>query len=128
MYNYQKLVRVSSGFILLIFIVYILILFYLYTQDKNEPSLYIGIILTLFFGQPMKSMYEFLFDNFVNFEEDVPKNFLRLKRTMKYFIDLISMALMTLVLLLFSYNHLIVIAILVFMVGFCSLNYWSHKI
>ncbi len=47
---------------------------------------------------------------------------------MKYFIDLISMALMTLVLLLFSYNHLIVIAILVFMVGFCSLNYWSHKI
>ena len=47
MYNYQKLVRVSSGFILLIFIVYILILFYLYTQDKNEPSLYIGIVLTL---------------------------------------------------------------------------------
>lgn len=79
MYNYQKLVRVSSGFILLIFIVYILILFYLYTQDKNEPSLYIGIVLTLFFGQPMKSMYEFLFDNFVNFEEDVPKNFFTFK-------------------------------------------------
>lgn len=128
MYNYQKLFRVSAGFIFLIFIVYILILFYLYTLDKNEPSLYIGIVLSLFFGQPMKSMYELLFDNFVNFEEDVPKDFLRLKRTMKYFIDLVSMVLMTLVLLLFSYNNLIVIAILVFVVGFYLLHYWAHKI
>ncbi|MCG2355685.1 hypothetical protein K4S27_11140 [Staphylococcus epidermidis] len=128
MYNYQKLFRVSAGFILLIFIVYILILFYLYTQEKNKPSLYIGIVLSLFFGPPMKSMYELLFDNFVNFEEDVPKDFLRLKRTMKYLIDIISMVLMTLVLLLFSYNYIITIAILVFVVGFGLLHYWAHKI
>lgn len=128
MYNYQKLFRVSAGFILLIFIVYILILFYLYTQEKNKPSLYIGIVLSLFFGPPMKSMYELLFDNFVNFEEDVPKDFLRLKRTMKYLIDIISMVLMTFVLLLFSYNHIITIAILVFVVGFHLLHYWARKI
>ncbi|MBM0811438.1 hypothetical protein [Staphylococcus epidermidis] len=128
MYNYQKLFRLSAGFILLLLVVYLLILFYLHTQDKNEPSLYIGIILSLFFGQPMKSMYELLFDHFVNFEEDTPKDFIRLKRSMKYLIDMISIVLMMCVLLLFSYNHIIAIAIMVFVIGFYLLHYWSHKI
>lgn len=128
MYNYQKLFRLSAGFILLLLVVYLLILFYLHTQDKNEPSLYIGIILSLFFGQPMKSMYELLFDHFVNFEEDIPKDFIRLKRSMKYLIDMVSIVLMMCVLLLFSYNHIIAIAIMVFVIGFYLLHYWSHKI
>ncbi|HAR0522048.1 TPA: hypothetical protein IYI70_003136 [Enterococcus faecium] len=127
MYDYQKLVRVSSGFILLMLIVYILVLFYLYSQDTHRPSLYIGIVLTLFFGQPMKSMYDLLFNNFVNFEKDIPKDFKRLKRTMKYFIDLVSMVLMMCVLLLFSFNIFIAVAFIVFVIGYFSLNYWAYK-
>ena len=75
----------------------------------------------------MKSMYDLLFNNFVNFEKDIPKDFKRLKRTMKYFIDLVSMVLMMCVLLLFSFNIFIAVAFIVFVIGYFSLNYWAYK-
>lgn len=127
MYKKRPINIINYSFIFLLITLYLLLLIAV-TQSNvsnNDIKYIIGIAFALFFGQPMKSIYDFIISNHFNFSEDIPYEF-RIKKKQVYItIDICSFGGLVFLLALFSSNLYLTVAIFIFFIGFLVLGLYS---
>lgn len=127
MYKKIHINIINTGFFLLLFLLFIIILTSVtHSNIINENIKYtIGIALSIFFGPTMKSIYETLFNLHFNFSEDIPNEILNKKKHIKIAIDVFSIASTFFLLGLFTSSGILITGLIIFIVILFVLGIYS---
>lgn len=113
---------ISSLYIVFLFILYLLVLIYIvFNIDKSSYTYIIAIVLSLFFGTPMKSVYDIIFNLYFNFSEDIAEHYKIYRRVMHAAINIISIALTIILISILTSSVFIYLAIATFLLCVISL-------
>ncbi|RIL33823.1 hypothetical protein BUY86_11610 [Staphylococcus equorum] len=132
MYKDSTFIVLTAVFYSLMTATYLIVSFYVnHINVNNENTRYVAFILiTFFFGSVIKSLYAFLIDIHVDFEDELPAMYKKCKKVINGVTDIILVLLMCSFLLQVSDNGFIVTYIFFF--GFimvCLFIYvvFNHK-
>lgn len=125
MYNNKHFQIISAAYLVLIIILYAFVLFYLVNSRDNNYTYIIGIVLTLFFGSPMKAVYDMIFNLYFNFSDDIPEYHRTYRKVMHTVIQIISIFL-TIILISLLKSHMVInLAVSLFLFGIITLSIYS---
>jgi hypothetical protein len=127
MYRKKPIIIINLSFLILLASLYILLLLSVTHSDiYNSDIRYIaGIALAIFFGPPMKSIYNLIFNNHFNYSDDIPSYFISKKKEIHIFIDVFSLASTLFLLVIFSSNRFLIAGIIIFVVFFFIIGIYS---
>ncbi|MGJ5683076.1 hypothetical protein ACSBQ3_13035 [Staphylococcus equorum] len=127
MYRKKPIKIINRSFILLLIALYVLLILSVTHSDIYNPDIryVVGIALAFFFGQPMKSIYNFIFNNHFNYSESIPNEFISKQTEIHILIDIFSLAATVFLLALFSSNIFLISGCVLFVVCFSILGVYS---
>lgn len=128
MFKNSTFIFFSTVYYVLMIINYAIVTLYIFDIDvKNENTRYVAFILiTFFFGSVTKSLYSFLIDLHVDFEDELPIIYKKFKKTIHGITDLLLVILMCVFILQISNSITIILYVIFF--GFIILSLFIYML
>lgn len=113
----KKFQVLSYVYMLMIIMLYMGLIIYLLTVNIEKNTYVLSLIFSIFFGQSTKNIYSVILNVYVNFSEDIPTEFKKLKRVVNSVVDFIMVVLILIILIKSDVSNYIVILLVMFTTG-----------